>query len=1083
MAGTALSAPMASATPANSLILSGKYIKVGLNEIGGTLGYDNNTSPGILYDGTGTGTFNPSYDYLTPGTAYEGFSIKGSAASAFSFHNNNSALGSVGIAGGELVSYSGVAYDGATYDQRAVWSATAISSGVSLFTISHDYYFNDTGQQLNIVTTIEALTDLTGLTFGRFTDPDARAASGDSSATNNFQGSGSVAAGDLVYAEALASKYVIGLYSSDAITHNSAVSGYPWSSDPLFYLSGDNDGNGDYSIGLGFNLGDLLSGGKLTFKYQYIFGTDIAAAIGANGGSGGGSGGEVIPDIAAGGSFTPDDVLGGKVNPVFDGGTLNLGASASLDSDFTVRETGGTINTSGHDLTITGGFSGDGALTKTGDGVLVLTGTNTQNGLKIQGGTVAVSSDSALGLGPISLSGGGALRSDADLLITQNLQIAPGQQGVIDTGGNSVELTGNASGGGLIVISTGRMIMSGGRLVFETVTIDPNATVVVNQNADVTGTGSFRLGSNASFVAGSNLTLIPDIFVMGPNGTFNTGAFDVAMNGAVGGTDCFTKTGTGRLSLNAAGSNAIGACVQEGQLAFNNVFSGQVWVDQDGTMSGSGRVNGNVEVDGTLSPGNSPGVLMVAGRVTQAAGSTLALDIDGPTAGNGAGHHDQLILTGAGGVYTAGGTIAPITRDISGSATNTYTPQIGDSFQVVSAEGGVTGSFAAITQPTTGLAPDSRFDVLYLPKAVVLAVTPNSYAAVAARSGKLNAQAVGRVVDANRLAPGQRDAGLAGGLVGLKQPQLLDALQQASGEIHADGVEAVLASSRATRTEVTDRLETAFGARKVWGLAGADTWEIDGDKSANGYRTDRASLIFGLDQPLSDDLLVGAAISYAQTEVDGRGMGTARSNSYQLHGYGAWRLGDNYVNGVVAAGVDDYKLKRSVTLANGARAYLGKADGTSLSADIEAGRRFAMGRVDLVLAAGLAADRAEREEVNEEGETTSALRFDSETRTAVQGRVGGKISTETGAGAIKLRPFASLFVTQEFGDDTTTLGARLGQGRFDVTAASAGETAVKLSTQLDAAINDRTRVSLGYRYGWTDASDSHAIRASASITW
>lgn len=187
MAGTALSSPVWATPVGGPLILSGKYIKVGLNEIGGTLGYNNSTSPGILYDGTGTGTFNPSYDYLTPGTAYEGFSLQGSAASAFSFHNNNSQLSSVGIAGGVLTSYNGVAYDGATYDQRAVWSATAVEGGVNLFTISHDYYFNDAGQQLNIVTTIEALTDLTGLTFGRFTDPDAKAATGDSTQTTNIK--------------------------------------------------------------------------------------------------------------------------------------------------------------------------------------------------------------------------------------------------------------------------------------------------------------------------------------------------------------------------------------------------------------------------------------------------------------------------------------------------------------------------------------------------------------------------------------------------------------------------------------------------------------------------------------------------------------------------------------------------------------------------------------------------------------------------------------------------------------------------------------------------------------------------------
>ena len=1067
---------MAAAAPLDHLILSGDYIKVGINDYG-TLGKRGNQSPGILYDGTGKGNFNPAYDYLTPGWAFEGFTLSGMGSSAFSSTNNNH--GPAISLTGELHSYNGVAYtDGTTFAQRAVWVGTA----AGLFTITHDYHFNADGQQLNIVTTVEALTSLTGLTFARFTDPDAQAAAGDASATNNFIGATGVDGKDIVYAEALASKYVIGLFTKEALTHNAAVTS--WTTDTASYLSGINIGDGDNTIGLGFNLGDLLNvGDKITFKYQYIFGTDIAAAIGANGGGGGGS--VVAPDIGTGGSFTPDDVLGGRVNPVFDGGSLNLNASGTVGSDFTVRQAGGTVNTGGHDFTLSGALSGEGALTKHGEGTLTLTGTNTQNGLNVQGGVVAFNGGGALGApsGLVTLGGGGSLQALGDASILNPLHLLLGAQGGFNTGGHNVILAGSITGPGELEKRGGGTLILTGANTFGSLDIQGGTVVAGSQQALGAPGGQIILGNGAGLVAGSGMVISQNLNVQGENARFDTGGNDVALNGVLTGRNCFIKAGAGRLSLNAAGSNEIGACVQQGQLAFNNVFSGQVWVDGDGTMSGSGRVNGDVEVDGVLSPGNSPGVLVVAGSVTQASGSVLELDIDGPTAGNGAGHHDQLVLTGANSVYTAGGTIAPITRGITGSANNNYTPQIGDSFQVVSAEGGVTGAFATLLQPTSGLAENTRFDVLYLPKAVVLAVTPNSYSALAARAGKLNAQAVGAVVDAARLAPGQRDAGLAGGLVGLKQPQLLDALQQAAGEIHADGMEAVLASGRATRLEVTDRLETAFGARKVWGLAGADTWEIDGDRAANGYRTDRGSMIFGVDQPLSDDLLIGAAVSYAQTEVDGRGMGTARTNSYQLHGYGAWRSGETYVNGVVAAGLDDYKLTRSVTLANGARAYLGKADGTSLSADLEAGRRFAMGRTDLVLAAGLAADRAERDAVSEDGEATGALRFASETRTAVQGRVGGKISTDTQAGAIKLRPFASLFVTQEFGDDSTVLGARLGQSSFDVAAASADETAVKLSTQLDAAISDRTRVSLGYRYGWTDASDSHAIRAAASFTW
>ena len=44
----------------------------------------------------------------------------------------------------------------------------------------------------------------------------------------------------------------------------------------------------------------------------------------------------------------------------------------------------------------------------------------------------------------------------------------------------------------------------------------------------------------------------------------------------------------------------------------------------------------------------------------------------------------------------------PVLRGITGAATNTYTPALGTSFVVVQADGGVTGSFASLTQPTSG---------------------------------------------------------------------------------------------------------------------------------------------------------------------------------------------------------------------------------------------------------------------------------------------------------------------------------------------------------------------------------------------
>ena len=1077
LAGTALSFPtVASAAPAPSEILAGSYIKIGLNGFG-TLGSEDSTPPGILYDGTGTGTFNPSYDYLTPGTPFEGFTFTGSSsAGAFTASNNNASDYSRDI-GGALTLYNGVAHGGTTYDNRAVWTGTY----GALFTVTHDYYFNDDGQQLNITTTIEALTDLTGLNFSRFTDPDARAATGDSSSTNNFQGGTGVATNDLVYAEALASKYVIGLYTSDATAHNSAVTN--WTYDTASYLAGGSIGNGDNTIGLGFNIGDLTSGSVFSFNYRYIFGTDISAALGA---AGAGGGGGPKPTIQDGGAYTVEQLLSGAVDPTFNGGVLTLGSSGAAPTDFTVETAGGTIDTAGHDLTLSGVLSGPGALNKSGAGVLTLTGANTHGGFNVQGGVLAFDSGAALG-GGATISNGATLRTLADMTLVQGLQIQIGQQGGFDTAGHDVTLGGDVTGGGVLQkIGAGSLTLSGDNR-HSVLDVMGGTVVIGSQQSQGAAGGLIILQGGATLGVGTGMTISQGLDIQGEGARFDTGANNVVMTGVVSGNACLIKAGAGHLSLNAAGSNAIGACVQQGQLSFNNVFSGQVWVDNGGVASGGGLIRGDVAVNGVLAPGNSPGRLVVAGDVTQSATGVLAIDIDGPTAGVGAGHHDTLVLTGAGSTFTAGGTIAPTTRGITGAALNTYTPQIGDVFEVVSAEGGVAGSFAAVTQPTQGVPANSRFDVIYLPKAIALAVTPNSYRQLAI-SGRTNAEAAAAAADRARGPAGQRASTLPGafaaGLAGLNQAQILTALQQGAGEIHADSVDAMLQYNRTNRAQVSGRLSNAqLGDGKLWVVVGGDTLKVEADAHASGYRADSGSVTIGLDRALTDTLLVGAAVSYGETELDAGLMGDGKSFSYQGHAYAGWRSGDYYVNGVVSVGSDTYKTARSIDFFTGSDRFAAKTDGASLAADVEAGRHLTWGPAAVTLAAGLSSDRIERDGVQEMGGAIGALAFEDETRTAVQGRIGALVRAETDVWSVKVRPQASLFVMQEFGDKASAFDTALHGERFSVTAASPGDTSVKLATSVETALSERTRVSLGYRYGWSDNAQSHAVRATAAIAW
>ena len=298
------------AAEAANLILDGDYVKIGVNEATGTLGSGGNTPPGILYDSTGTGTFNSSYDYLTPGSPFEGWTLKYNSTTVY---NNNTGI--AGLSGGVLTGYDGVAYNGTTFDNRAVWTNTTHTD----FNILHDYRFNNNQQFVDISTVVTAKTDMTGIYFGRFTDPDARAAAGDSSSTDNVVGYGAIPTTNVVFSEALASRYALGLYSADTNVNAAVSSG--WSTDPTVYYaggtsygSGVNFGRGDHTIGMGWYLASLANGSTATFSYSYIFGPSAFGAAST-----------AIADGAGGG--TPGTVPGGGT--LVDVGSATSAASTS----------------------------------------------------------------------------------------------------------------------------------------------------------------------------------------------------------------------------------------------------------------------------------------------------------------------------------------------------------------------------------------------------------------------------------------------------------------------------------------------------------------------------------------------------------------------------------------------------------------------------------------------------------------------------------------------------------------------------------------------------------------------------------
>lgn len=251
-----------SLTLAQNAILINEYVKSGVNQTTGTLGSGGNTNPGLQYDSTGTGTFNSAYDYLTPGSPFEGFTVK---VDGTSYRNNNA---------GNLAQIAGT-WVGTPTSSSAVWDGSV--SGV--FGLRNTYSLASGQQYIGIQTRITVVNPVANLYFARYIDPDARAAAGDSSVTDNVRGYSGIPATNVVFSEALSSRYALGLYTSQFTGTNTGPSN-TWSTDPATYYSGGSYtvGQGDHTIGIAFYSAGLSAGDIVTYNYAYIFGPNAFGA-------------------------------------------------------------------------------------------------------------------------------------------------------------------------------------------------------------------------------------------------------------------------------------------------------------------------------------------------------------------------------------------------------------------------------------------------------------------------------------------------------------------------------------------------------------------------------------------------------------------------------------------------------------------------------------------------------------------------------------------------------------------------------------------------------------------------------------
>lgn len=151
------------------------------------------------------------------------------------------------------------------------------------------------------------------------------------------------------------------------------------------------------------------------------------------------------------------------------------------------------------------------------------------------------------------------------------------------------------------------------------------------------------------------------------------------LSNVISGTGNLVKSGTGVVTL--SGENPYGGkiTISGGTLLINGTKSGTgtVTVASGGTLGGTGSISGQttIQAGGTLAPGNSPGTLEFVDDVT------ILGDWEQEIHGNTIGEYDVVRVDTA----TFGDTAR-----LNVIATN-YTPQPGDSFEIMVAANNISG--------------------------------------------------------------------------------------------------------------------------------------------------------------------------------------------------------------------------------------------------------------------------------------------------------------------------------------------------------------------------------------------------------
>jgi autotransporter-associated beta strand protein len=299
----------------------------------------------------------------------------------------------------------------------------------------------------------------------------------------------------------------------------------------------------------------------------------------------------------------------------FDGGTLQAGGNYTIANAAQINTTGGTIDSQGYVLTLSGNISdgnGSGALTKIGSGYVILTGADTYSG-----GTTISDGDLSIGNGETTGSIVGNVTDNGLLIFDRSDSVTfggtiSGSGGVVQAGAGTLTLTATNGYQGSTNFATG------------TISVAADANLGASTGGMLIFGGSSTGGTLE--VTGAGFSSSRPVAIADGGGTVQIDSGTLTLSGTIsdfsgGGTGPLTKTGAGTLIVSNAGNTYSDATyVNAGTLEVDGSIatSSQTNVNTGGLLDGIGTVSNTVVSGGIFAPGNgtpTSAPMMVSGTL------------------------------------------------------------------------------------------------------------------------------------------------------------------------------------------------------------------------------------------------------------------------------------------------------------------------------------------------------------------------------------------------------------------------------------------------------------------------------------